>query len=377
MNMLQTTIRFRKSSLLIAVASVVLLLPACKGKEEVDPNQNGSSSTNYASKVEITSEILLWENTTRIPNKVHLGPDNTFDHSLITEIRWTAGDEVACWNAEEQRWAPYSLTGGENTTTARFQGKAVHKDDDKDGKGTGQPALNISHAIFPLSATVQQPGTDGKPMLVSPGHFVHSIYFTMPGTQVYQAPISENPTFGTQYNVMTGTRNEANKNQVYFTSTGGVLMLRIKGSSFLSKIAKLKIVSNLDEKLWGTFTAAIGTNGVSTVEEAQDINGAALPLTGTRELILDCTTAGTPLALSTDAFTNFYFVVPYGVFSEGFTIYIDKDGDDFNDGTIITRKDNTIIQSDIKVMPQLELTENVTLTWELDDLYNQGTVTEL
>ena len=377
----------------ITLTSAVLfgiLLTACKGKEELPtPPENPANPTTpttpetsdedvsaYDAIVEMTADVVLGNEYAKGPARVQLGPDNTSDHSKVTEIRWSMGDEVACWNAEEKRWAPYMLTDGANTTTARFQGKAVHKDDNVQG----QEALNISHAIFPLSATVRQLIThDGQDsLLISPGHMVHSIYFTMPGEQVYQAPIEGNPTFGTQYNVMTGTRSPSNPSHILFRSTGGVLLLRIKGSSFLSTLYGLKLTSNREEKLWGTFTAAIGTGGESTVEVATDINGAEVPLTGTKELILDCSAAfGGSNSLPTDKFTNFYFVVPYGVFSSGFTITMDTNGDHvYDNGTITTTKNNTIIQSDIKVMPALELTENINLTWDLDDMYSQGTVTE-
>lgn len=385
----------------ITLTSAVLfgiLLTACKGKEELPtlpenpanpttpttPETSDEDVSAYDAIVEMTADVVLGNEYAKGPARVQLGPDNTSDHSTVTEIRWSMGDEVACWNAEEKRWAPYMLTDGANTTTARFQGKAVHKDDNVQG----QEALNISHAIFPLSATVRQLTThDGQDsLLISPGHMVHSIYFTMPGEQKYQTPINGNPTFGTQYNVMTGTRSPSNPSHILFRSTGGVLLLRIKGSSFLSSLYSLKLTSNREEKLWGTFTAAIGTGGESTVEVATDINGT--PLTslslpeGSNTLILDCSNDDAPMTLDKENFTNFYFVVPYGVFSSGFTITMDTDGkkttgaDRFDNGTITTTKNNTIIQSDIKVMPALELTENINLTWDLDDMYSQGTVTE-
>lgn len=379
----------RQASVLFTVAMIGLFFSCCTGNggqinPDIEPDDD-DDPTEYQATVEMSADIVMGNEYAKSPMRIHLGEDNTSDHSKVTQILWTAGDEVACWNADEKRWAPYVLTSGANTTTARFQGKAVHKDDNVQG----QAALNITHSIFPLSATVRQLSThDGKDsILVSPGDYVHSIYFMMPGTQHYQSPIEGNPTFGTQYNVMTGTRSPLDRSHVLFRSTGGVLLLRIKGSTLMSQIYRFKIISNLNEKLWGTFTAAIGEGGESTVDVATDINGT--PLSGAEcpegdnTLILDCSQNGGALALSTTAFTNFYFVVPYGVFSEGFTILIDKDGigsdpetGAFNDGKITTTKNNTIIQSDIKVMPALELTENVTLTWDLDDLYSQGTVEE-
>lgn len=378
-------LRAHATTLTLTVTLFGVVLTSCK-KEEVTPGKEEGDAP-HAAVVEMTADIVSGNEYARGPQRIHLGPDMTSDHSKVTDILWTAGDEVACWNVEEKRWAPYQLVSGANETTARFRGKAVHKNDDNEG----QEALNISHAIFPLSATVRQLIThDGQDsLLISPGHMVHSIYFTMPGEQKYQAPINGNPTFGTQYNVMTGTRSPSNPSHILFRSTGGVLLLRIKGSSFLSTIYGLKLTSNREEKLWGTFTAAIGTGGESTVEVATDINGTPLASMGlglpegSNTLILDCSNDGVPMTLDTKNFTNFYFVVPYGVFSSGFTITMDTDGtqttgaDRFDNGTITTTKNNTIIQSDIKVMPALELTENVTLTWDLDDMYSQGTVTEL
>lgn len=363
--------RAHVSPLFMTACFIGMVCTSCIEPES--PKDDESNSTPYESVVVMSADIVMGNEYNQGPNRVHLGPDNTADHSMVTEIRWTEGDEVACWNAEEGRWAAYMLTSGANTTSARFQGKAVHKEDDVQG----QAALNISHAIFPLSAAVY----DGTNM-ISPGHFVHSVYFTMPGTQVYQAPMDGNPTFGTQYNVMTGTRSPADFNHVRFRSVGGVLLLRIKGAASLNSLYGLKLTSRASETLWGTFTAAIGDGGAATVEVAADINGKSLAEAGCpvgdNSLVLDCRTAfGGAGKLPTDQFTNFYFVVPYGVFSTGFTVAMDTDGDgDFDDGTITTSKNNTIVQSDIKVMPALELTSNVTMTWDLDDLYNQGTVNE-
>lgn len=391
--MIHTTIRFTKGSLIcLSVAFFGMQLSACRGNNSNEPEpkeEHGSQSSDYEAVVEIGANILQSGDAAKGPHRVHLGHDNTNIAGGVTDILWTAGDSVACWNADEKLWAPYGLIGGANTTSARFQGKAVNKEDDE--AGIGKPAMNINHAIFPLSATVKTVGTDGREQLISPGLFVHSIYFKMPGVQQYQEPMPDmaatpnyNPTFGTQYNVMTGTRNESDKNHIMFTSTGGVLLLRIKGSSMMSQIYALKLVSNIPgEKLWGTFSAAIGPNGRSTVEVATDINGEDLTtyhcVSGDNTLVLDCSTGSPkrPMTLPTDQFTNFYFVLPYGTLSGGFSIQIDKDGNDgYNDGTITTSKDNHIIQSDMKVMPALELTENVTLTWDLDDLYNQGTIKE-
>lgn len=388
MKMIHTTIRFTKGSLIcLSVAVFGMLLTACHGHNNNEPDpkeEQGPQPSVYESVVEIGANILQSDDAAKGPHRVHLGTDNTTVAGGITQILWTEGDEVACWNASEGLWAPYHLIGGANTTSARFQGKAVNKDDDI--AGVGKPALNINHAIFPLSATVRT-GSGDKEQLISPGLNVNSIYFTMPGTQVYQAPMAddksvENPTFGTQYNVMTGTRNDADRNHIMFTSTGGVLLLRIKGSALMNSLYGMKLTSKKEEKLWGTFSAAIGPNGRSTVEVASDINGTPLADmrldAGTNSLILDCRAAfGGADKLPNDKFTNFYFVVPYGVFSEGFDIELDTDGDGvYDDGTITTNKDNHIIQSDMKVMPALELTENVTLTWDLDDLYNQGTIEE-
>lgn len=379
--MIHTSIRFTKSSLIfLSVAFFGMQFSACRGNHNNEPDPKpeefGSQSSAYETLVEIGANIQQSSEAKNGPHRVHLGAHNVDGR---TDILWSEGDMVACWNAEEKLWSPYTLIGGANTTSARFQGKAVNAADDE--AGVGKPAMNISHAIYPLEATVRT-GEGDKEQLISPGLNVHSIYFTMPSTQVYQAPVDSNPTFMGKYDVMTGSRNESDKNHVMFTSTGGVLLLRIKGSELLNRVYKMKLTSNRDEKLWGTFSAAIGSYGAATVEVANDINGASLSdygcVAGTNSLILDCSEAfGSNNTLPTDAFTYFYFVVPYGVFSEGFEISLDTNGDDvFGDATIVTRKDNTIRQADIKMMPALELTENVTLTWDLDDLYNQGTVTE-
>lgn len=390
MKMIHMTIRFTKSSLIfVSVAIFGVLFSACRGNhngpEEKPVVENNQSQ--YETIVEFGADIVVDEPAAKGPHRVHLGENHISSTSDRTDLLWTADDEVACWNAEERKWAPYRLVSGANTTAARFQGKAVHENDDKNF----EPAMNISHAIFPKDATVRETVSDGKggttENLISPGDMMHSIYFTMPDEQKYQAPMPDkkgimNPTFGSQYNVMTGTRSDADKNHLNFTSTGGVLLLRIKGSSFLPRVYKMKLTSNKDEHLWGTFTAAIGAYGASTVEEASDINGELLSKygcqAGNNSLILDCSAYfGANQLLPTDDFANFYFVVPANVFSEGFTIELDTDGDGaFNNATIVTRKDNTMRQGNIRVMPALEMSENVTLTWDLDDLYNQGTVTE-
>lgn len=366
--------QFRNVS--IVTLSALMVLSACKKGDEPSVHHGGSESP-YTSLVSIDSRIEQGVAKAGA-RKVHLGEDNTSNHSLWTDILWSSGDEVACWSAYRdatQRdflWAPYQLLSGENTTSATFRGKAVHAGDDRPEK-VGYWAEHIDYALFPLSAAVRS-GEGGK-ILEFPGDLPTSVYFTMPSEQFYEAPIDGNPTFGTSYNVMTGKVYTVSAEQkvLRFTSTGGVLMLRIKGSSFIRYVRSLTLTSGTDsDKLWGKFSAAIGDLGRSTVEHVES---------GSNVLTLYAAANRTDfLELPTDAYTNFYFVLPYGTLKQGFTITMEvkgATGDTPSTATITTSRDNTIIQSDIKVMPALELTENVSLTWSLDDLYEQGTVTEL
>lgn len=368
--------QFRNVS--IVTLSALMVLSACKKGDEPSVHHGGSESP-YTSLVSIDSRIEQGVAKAGA-RKVHLGEDNTSNHSLWTDILWSSGDEVACWSAyrdAKQRdflWAPYQLLSGENTTSATFRGKAVHVDDDRPEK-VGYWAEHIDYALFPLSAAVRS--GEGK-ILEFPGDLPTSIYFTMPSVQFYEAPINNNPTFGKSYNVMTGKVYTVSAEQkvLRFTSTGGVLMLRIKGSSFIRYVQSLTLTSaNGNDKLWGKFSAAIGDLGRSTVEyvSGAETNGNVLTLYCNQD-------RESFLPLPTDAYTNFYFVLPYGTLKQGFTITMEvkgATGDAVSTATITTSRDNTIIQSDIKVMPALELTENVSLTWSLDDLYEQGTVTEL
>lgn len=379
------SVRARRIAQPLAAVAVVLSLSAChnRGEEEptspVVPNQHGST-TEYQSVVEMGSYIVqpsdLLAAAGKGPQRVHLGKDNTTIPGGVTDILWSEGDEVICWSSSEKLFAPYILTSGAGTTNARFQGKAVDEGDNVQG----QLAVKIDCAIYPASAVAPflSNGYNLGSEFTFPGNLVTNTFFVCPGEQTYHAPIDGNPTFDPALNIMTGRGN--GKGTTFFQSVGGILLLRIKGSSLLNSLYKMKLTSKKEEKLWGTFSAAIGPTGGATVSVATDINGKSLPsgYEGSKSLILDCSAAfGGENMLPKDAFTNFYFVVPYGVFQEGFTITMDTDGDGlFDDGTITTSKDNTIHQSQMKVMPALELTENVTLTWDLDDLYNQGTITE-
>jgi len=352
---------------MLALAILSVSLCACKP----DPDEpNGENLTPYESEVVMGAHILQGNEGQNGPRRVHLGQDNTADHSLVTDILWSADDEIACWcatkNAErgDYVWAPYHLISGADTKDATFRGNAVHSDDDQVGK----KAMRIDYAIYPMSCT-----DIADNVLSFPGNYPSNVYFTMPATQMYQAPLADAdgnlcPTFKPEYNVMVGRGDGSGTTR--FQSTCGILLLRIKGSTFLPRLDKLKLVSRTDEKLWGKFSAAIDEDASSTITYVS---------AGGNELILDCSNVfGEHQNLPDDKFTNFYFLVPPHVFQSGFTIYMETDGDsDFAEGQITTTKNNEIHQSDIKVMPALELSENVTLTWSLDDLYNQGTVTEL
>ena len=147
-----------------------------------------------------------------------------------------------------------------------------------------------------------------------------------------------------------------------FKNLCGILSVRLKGTA---KITSLSITSNKDEALWGSATVSMDyTDAPSLVLTAPADESH-------RTLTLDC---GEGVTL-TETATEFYFVVPVGTLSEGFTLVA-------NDGlqgkmTKQTHTDVSIVRSRCNPMSAISYvqTESPFLSTEVYGAYDISTGT--
>lgn len=344
---------------LLAVLSIVL--SACHDNSGDEPTQ-----PEYTNEVTFSAGINR-SSLLGVSHRVHLGEDRTGSAGGGTAVLWSTDDNILCWSSTA--YANYRLIRGADTQDGTFQGKAVTAADNSLPQFSEPTGTEL--AIYPASAAYLEGSK-----LMHPGNLYTSIYFTMPNSQEYEAPINGQPTYKGEYGIMTGrwVTSKGAGNYMSFQNACGALLLKIKGSAVINNIKKLKLHTTSDN-LYGKFSAAIAAYGIPTITY---VNG------GSNELILDCTNGGTGVSLGAgtagDPYKEvyFYFVLPPGVLKSGFTVLIETGNDDgFDNGTITTSRDNSIERGLITIMPTLELTENVNLSWSLDDLYKQGTVTEM
>lgn len=126
--------------------------------------------------------------------------------------------------------------------------------------------------------------------------------------------------------------------QILFRSILGVLQLSLKGSQHVLSIS---VSDNAGASLWGD--ASVDLAQFYSDDCSAKVSG------GGPALNLDC---GKGVTLKSDQATDFYLVVPAGVFSKGFKVEITT-----SEGVFVrtTSKDNTIVRGDIKEMPAFTL----------------------
>lgn len=153
-----------------------------------------------------------------------------------------------------------------------------------------------------------------------------NITFTTSGTQTY----AEN-TFNNNVNPMVA---KASTPKLPFKNVFGLMKIELKGNYTVTKIE----LSDPSNALWGQFTVTAGTSPLTVTKPARTAENSVLTMTCSKTL--DGTNA-----------TNFYFMVPPGAFSNGFTIkvYRGTNGSTLVD-TYTTASAHTISSNHIKIV---------------------------
>lgn len=345
-----------------------------------DPNPDPTDDptddplTSDSTEVIITARVDVPEwATAKAPMRVHLGPDNSgVIHGTLgqgyTPVYWTTGDQILVWhvvgNNQPDNASVFDLISGAGTPQGEFRGKAV-----VDGQENFDDAKGINYGIFPSLAMTTYMDGDEEKSRTDGNH----VYFTLSSTQNYVEPLSEdNPTFDSQTNVMLGKKEGSGA--LKFGNTMGVLMLRLKGTQTIHSM----VLTDTDKShyLVGNYHAYVGPKGSGVApykDNAFAEEGINYIDGGSNNLTLNC---GGGVELKSDKATIFYFLLPAGSLSDGFEIKMDFGNSVTGTITSARKNINTIVRSEFKIMPELDLLDNNTLTWMIDDLFEQGAITE-
>ncbi len=216
-------------------------------------------------------------------------------HLSGSDLHWNSGDAIKVFDAVGNDYL--FTTTDANQSTATF---------------TSNEAVEVvgSTAYYPAAAVEKQ----GE-----------NILLTLPATQTYAEG-----TFGNATYPMAA---EYSADGFTFHSPCGLLAIPVKGTGNLGSI---ELTSKINENLAGQLRYNL-SGAYQSLDNAQT------------KVTLECGN----MTLNPDAATTFYFVLPAGVFANGFTAVL-KNGDT-ELYTLETTKDNAIIAEHIMLMPEVEV----------------------
>lgn len=158
---------------------------------------------------------------------------------------------------------------------------------------------------------------------------------TFPSEQKYVAGSFSDDAFPMAALAQSGSRD------LSFKNIGGILKLSLIGNHSVSKIT---ITGNSGEKLSGSTTVTLGSNGIPTVRMADDAS---------ETVTLLCDEA---VQLSENTATEFYISIPPTKFEDGFTVT--ATATDSKTYTVATAKPNNVSRSGILAMPETNMEES-------------------
>lgn len=216
-------------------------------------------------------------------------------HLSGSDLHWNSGDAIKVFDAVGNDYL--FTTTDANQATATF---------------TSNEAVEVvgSTAYYPAAAVEKQ----GE-----------NILLTLPATQTYAEG-----TFGNATYPMAA---EYSADGFTFHSPCGLLAIPVKGTGNLGSI---ELTSKINENLAGQLRYNL-SGAYQSLDNAQT------------KVTLECGN----MTLNPDAATTFYFVLPAGVFANGFTAVL-KNGDT-ELYTLETTKDNAIVAEHIMLMPEVEV----------------------
>ena len=196
-------------------------------------------------------------------------------------LRWTADDRVSIFNKNTYN-QQYQFTGETGDNAGGFRKV------DSDEFVTGNTITHVV-SVYPYQERTKISEKE-------------EITLTLPAVQHYAES-----SFGLNDNTMVAVSED---NFLQYKNLGGYLRLSLYGEGVM--ISSIRLKGNNGEKLAGKATVTMPVDGVPAVVLADD---------ATDEITLVCET---PVALgaTVDESKNFWFVVPPGTFSNGFTIAV-------------------------------------------------------
>lgn len=228
--------------------------------------------------------------------RTHIGTDNY--------LFWNSGDVIKVFDAEGNAY-PFSTTDN-NVKTATFTGEAT------------LDATATYYAFYP-AANANYVAAESK------------VELTLANMQSYAANSFANGTYPMAA-VNEGTT-------FTFHSPCGLLAIPMRGTG---TIGSIELTGKTGEPLAGQLLFAFASHDLT----------CTMGTTTQDKVTLDC--GG--ITLSPDAATMFYFVVPSGVFAQGFTAVAKYGGTELF--TLETTHANTIAAETIKLMPEVTVSTN-------------------
>lgn len=219
------------------------------------------------------------------------------------EIHWTGAESIL-------------VNNGTSTVTFSLVSKS---DDGMSGTFNYDGSFTFGEnnvAVYPETATLSIDGS--------------TVGFTLPETQTFTAE----GTFGEGMNPMLGTFTDPEN--FTMTSLCGVLGLQLTGDN-VENVTSIEVESKLDEALNGEFSCT-AANPVLSVVTA-----------GTNKVKLEFQE---PITLTSTA-KKFYFVLPVGTLSGGFTLTVNIEGAE--PITRSTTNDISIVLNCVNMMPEMPI----------------------
>lgn len=242
--------------------------------------------------------------------------DNTIECSIDNSAKcvlradnspvWSQGDELSILSRTGGN-ARFVLSDGEGLPSGTFRGAF--------------PEDSGLCALFPFDSDNSISGS--------------AIMFSMPDRQECIAG-----NIDPRANVMVSQMFDSFNPRVMFSNVFGMLQVNLKGNA---SVAVLTLTSSKDEMLWGD--CALSLDGL------QGTDGQTLSVTGGSNVL--SLVFAQPVALSEGTSKPFFFILPAGVLSEGFTLDI-YDAENNLLYTKNTSNDQTIARSVILSMPELD-----------------------
>ncbi len=274
------------------VESMLMMLAfvSCKKNDTVKENEQ-SSVKKVDMEFSATSEGAL---------KTTVKPDGT-------TVVWSDGDVIKVFAADDEQGGEFSLKSGAGKSTATFSGSCSET----------RPWT----AVYPSSIVE---------FFMINGANKGMVVITTPSVQTYNSA-----TFApnTMPSVAYSTTTDLNFKHLF-----GVLKLSLQLKEGTEAAVKSLTITDNDGK------ALSGTFWVSPFEKEMPV--APDPHYGNLALDIDC---GDGVALSTNAATDFWIVVPPGVFENGFDVVVKTT--DSRKIVLSTTKNNIIEAGVIKPMP--------------------------